>query len=351
VVGYSGRDDSVMDALNEALDESGAFPLGLFWLHRGDAAPLPRVSALIAKARAKGVETGLVQIENFDETLRDLVRLVGEIETTCLDQFAQERRRWTPAPIPGGRRGWPVVRLNAVPLVEAPSVCRRVACGIGGYREIREAVDRAGTDIIFARTAAGVLAFGADADIRATLGPYGITTFDLHTIESRRLRYDSSERGLLRDALTRALARGRCLSAVRRRSADLLRPENSADARWAELGRLVGALSGTVDRASDLLWYEGVSIRLDWANDRLWLLIEPRTIFEGLDQTNKALATDFARERTVKRYNRQLNDLISFWSSALAGDGSPIEALGSGEGVDAVFKLAPQTAYSRRSQA
>ncbi len=39
VAGYSGRDDSVMDAIEEALDTDGPFPAGLFWLHRGEEGP------------------------------------------------------------------------------------------------------------------------------------------------------------------------------------------------------------------------------------------------------------------------------------------------------------------------
>jgi hypothetical protein len=39
-----------MDALAEAVEQSGAFPVGLFWLHRGEAPPLPRVSQLLARA-------------------------------------------------------------------------------------------------------------------------------------------------------------------------------------------------------------------------------------------------------------------------------------------------------------
>jgi SIR2-like protein len=47
--GYSGRDGSIMDTLDEAASRPGAFPAGLFWLHRGDDAPLPRVGALLAR--------------------------------------------------------------------------------------------------------------------------------------------------------------------------------------------------------------------------------------------------------------------------------------------------------------
>ena len=66
----------------------------------------------------------------------------------------------------------------------------------------------------------------------------------------------------------------------------------------------MGTLSGTVKGHPELRWREGIGTRLDWADDRLWLLIEPRTLFDGITDNNKVAAADFVRERTVKRYNR-----------------------------------------------
>jgi hypothetical protein len=242
------------------------------------------------------------------------------------------------------------VRLNALPIVYSPSVCRRVVCQIGGYREVSEAVEQAGVNVLTARTRAGVLAYGADADVRAAFGVHGITDFDLHTIEMKRLRHDSGERGLLRDALTHAIVRQRSLVGNRRRSTDLLSPADPLDGAWAPLERLVGTLSGTVKDYPELQWHEGIGTRLDWADDRLWLLIDPRTIFEGMNADNKAAAADFARGRSVKRYNRQLNNLIAFWAALLARDGGDLRALDIVEGVDAVFRLSSDTAFSRRTR-
>jgi hypothetical protein len=351
VVGYSGRDDSIMDALEEALEQEDAFPAGLFWMQRGNDPPLPRVGQLIAKATDAGVEATLVPVENFDETLRDLVRLINSLDTTVLDEFATERRRWSEAPSPGGSLGWPVVRLNALPVTQSPSVCRRVVCQIGGYAEVREAIEEAAVDILATRTRAGVLAFGADTDVRAAFEPYDITEFELHTIETRRLRYDSGERGLLREALARALVRAHNLDVIRRRSTDLLAPADPENSVWRTLRRQVGNLTGTVESYSDLRWREGVGTRLDWADDRLWLLVEPRIVFDGITDDTKAAAADFARERTVRRYNRQLNDLIAFWAGLLAADGDDLRALGVSDGVDAVFRLSSDTGFSPRARA
>lgn len=349
VAGYSGRDDSVMDALEEALTHETPFPAGLFWLHRGIDPPLSRVGRLLIRAAQSGIDAALVMVEDFDEALRDLMRLVKDCDTTVLDAFALERRRWSAAPSPSGRRGWPVVRLNALPVLQMPTVCRRVVCQIGGFAEVRHAVERAGVDILATRTRAGVLAFGSDADVRSAFAPYDITDFDLHTIEARRLEYESGERGLLRDALTRAIARHRALVVIRKRSVDLLAPADSQEDIWKPLVRLVGSLSGKVPGCPELLWHEGVATRMDWVDGRLWLLIEPRIVFDGMTYTNKASATDFSRERTIKRYNRSLNDLIGFWASLLADESADLRAITIGDGVDAVFRLSSTTAFSRRA--
>lgn len=351
VVGYSGRDDSVMDALDEVAKLSGVFPHGLFWLHCGETSPLPRVCELLDKARENGIEAALVPIENFDEALQDLVRLFENIDSTELDNFTKERRWWSSAPRPAGKRGWPVVRLNALPVTEVPNVCRRVVCEIGGIAEVREAIERVGTNVIATRKRAGVLAFGADSEVRTSFEAFGITEFDLHTLETKRHRYDSIERGLLRQALTAAIVRQRNLDAFRRRSADLLAPANPEAQIWRPLEKLAGTTAGKVGNHQELRWREGISIRLDWADDRLWLLIEPRIVFDGMTDDNKTAATDFARERSVNRYNKTLNDLIDFWTQYVAGDKGELRALGIGDGIDAVYCLSATTGFSRRLRA
>lgn len=351
IAGYSGRDESVMSALEEALAQTGAYPAGLFWLHRGDGPPLERVAALLRQAASSGVETALVQIDNFDEVLRDVIRPMENLDVSALDTFTSERRRWSPAPIPGGNRGWPVVRLNALHLEKIPTTCRKVVCAIGGYKEVREAVMQAEVNVLTARSKAGVLAFGSDTDVRATFDQYDIQEFDLHSIEPKRLRYDSGERGLLRDALTQALMRQHGMILLRRRSTDLLTPADINHNRWYGLSKCVNGLNGSVPDHPKLTWQEGVGTRLDWADERLWLLFEPRLVFDGLTEDNKAVAADFGRERVIKRYNKPLNDLIQFWATMLATDGAELRSLGIADGIDAVFKLGSSTAFSRRVSA
>lgn len=351
VAGYSGRDDSVMKALDSALDKKGAFPSGLFWLHRGEEPPYGRVIELLVKAQAGGVEAALVRIENFDETMRDIVRLMKDLDTKFLDEFGKQRARWSAAPILGGKGGWPIVRLNALHISQIPSVCRRVVCDVGGYADVRAAVEKAGVNLLVARSRRGVLLFGEDSAVRAAFEDHRISEFDLAAIEPHKLRYESADRGLLKEAVSRAISRHRGLTLLRKRKMDLLYPATPSAEAFGALRRVVGVLTGTLPGFPDVRWHEGVGLRLDWAADKLWLLLEPTTVFSGMTEDTKGVAADFARERTVKRYNPKLDALIDFWAGFLVGDGEPLRALDISSGVDAVFQLAPRTGFSKRANA
>ena len=257
----------------------------------------------------------------------------------------------TAAPAIVGKAHWPVVRLNALRVSQMPTMFRRVVCKIGGTGEVREAVATAGVDVLAARTKPGVLAFGADADIRKAFAQFDIDEFDLTSIETRRLRYDSAERGLLRDAVVRAICRHRGLGRIRRRTTDLLYPMSVDEPGLQELKKHAPALGGTVPKFPNLQWREGCAVRMEWAADSLWLLLEPGPIFLTLTAETKFAASSFGRERTFKRYNQKLDSLVDFWSSYLYGDGEEVHALGISTGVDAAFKFGQRTAFTRRAGA
>ena len=160
-----------------------------------------------------------------------------------------------------------------------------------------------------------MLAFGADADVRAAFEAHGITEFDLHTIETKRLRYESGERGLLRDALTQAIARQRSLDVYVgaaqicwRRLTHRTPPGRRCCAWWehsAAQCRVIPSFGGA--RASELVW-TALTIGSGCFSNRSLSSTASPTTTKG--------PPDFARERAVKRYNRQLNELIAFWGHA-----------------------------------
>lgn len=345
VVGYSGRDDSIMQTLAQVIEVPDSFPAGLFWLRREDDQIFASVRDLVCKGRDAGVEAALVTIQNFDETLRDIARFV-QLDEAVLDAHSPKREPWSRVPrlARPTTATWPVVRFNTLPVVSVPTTARLVVCNIGGTHEVRDAVAKAGVDVVAVRSQRGVLAFGSDADVKQAFEPFSITEFDLHTLEPWR----SAERGLLNEAMTRAITAHCGLTSTKTDRQGLF-PRDPNDPMWTHLRSLVVELEGRVGKSPDLRWHEGIRVRLDFASGRHWLLFDPCTVFVGATEENRASCADFARERTVRRYNSQLNALITFWAKHLSQSGRELRALDTGSGVDATFHLSIDTAFSRRT--
>lgn len=99
VVGYSGRDASVMEALEQAV-APGAYPDGLFWIHRGDRPPMPAVERLIARAAEAGIDAAVIEAETFDELMGDVLRQTPDVPSELLAAVEQEAPRVDGAPLP-----------------------------------------------------------------------------------------------------------------------------------------------------------------------------------------------------------------------------------------------------------
>ena len=100
VVGYSGRDDSIIDALSRALVGPSPFPSGFFWFHREDAVCPPGLSRLATAAKARGVDWHFVQIETFDELLTDVVNLIPDLPVQTITALDKRLARVGNAPLP-----------------------------------------------------------------------------------------------------------------------------------------------------------------------------------------------------------------------------------------------------------
>jgi len=353
VVGYSGRDESVMTALREAVADGQGFPGGLFWFCRSGTPCLQAVQEIIAFASSKGVDAHVINVETFDELLGDILLLVPDLPEDIKATLSTSTNRMSNAPIPRAGRGWPVVRLNALPVLSFPNTCRRLVCDIGGQRNVRDAVIGSHSDIIVARRQQGVIGFGLDDEMRRVFANHGITDFGLHSIEPHRLRFDSVEHGLLYSALARALTRESGLLCFRRRNEHIISVDNAKE-NLPLLTPLVAAVkkvSGNIPGTATT-WTEAIRIRMEYRLDNLWLVFEP-TIWTEMpsdDNGNKAkgVSKEFIRERLAARYNRHWNAIIDAWAKVLTARQPEVEvaAFGTGNGINAAFTLSRTTAYS-----
>jgi hypothetical protein len=258
----------------------------------------------------------------------------------------------TEAPMPAFRGRWPVLRTNALPILSYPSLCRRIVCKIGGAKDVRQAIESSGVDAIATRRQTGVIAFGSDSDVRKAFESFDITEFDAHSIEARRLRYESAELGLLYDAAYLALKRGRPfrLERMRRRHILAVDENQAGDPFFDPLREAVGDLMGTVPN-TQLRWAEAVRIGIEYWLGRLWLLIEPTIWVERTDDDEFHLkAREFIRARLAGRFNPKWNELLQAWSRIITNGQDEVElsAFGIANGVDATFRISSLTGFSKR---
>jgi hypothetical protein len=353
VVGYSGRDESILNTLYEAVETGHCFPGGLFWFQRSDSPTLPGVTTLIEKAVGRGIQAELLEIQTFDELLGDLLKQFGNVPLEIETKLDHHAARFTEVPLDPPGRAWPVIRLNALPITTWPTICRRVVCQIGGTKDVRDAIMKERARVVGARSRMGVLAFGSDAEVRRAFEAYHITEFDCHSIEPRRLRFDSAELGLLRDSFAFALESAGPFRVQRGGYSDILHVDFSRASapRVAALRDCAGSLTGTIPNAG-IPWSEVLRFRLDYQLRRLWLLIEPAVYFGDVTKTEQRyIAADFVRERLATRYNRQWNALMEAWIALIMADRKELQvaAFGIGDGIDASFTVGRITGFSRRS--
>ena len=353
VIGYSGRDASIMAALEEALDEGRGFPGGLFWFKRSQDKPYPAVTALIERARALGIDAHLVEAESFDELFSDLLRFLPQTADKLASLAGSARPRLATAKPRPSTGAVPAVRMNALAVTSRPALCRIVDCTIGGDKEVDEAIAKAGVDIIAHRIRDGVLAFGRDGDVRAAFEPFGIKGFDQHPLSSKKLVKEGGERALIRDALFRAIAGRPGLTLERRYSRVRLRPvadQVQASIFNADTVKPVDRVTGVVPK-TDVPWSEACGLRVDYRLEQLWLLIEPTIATElpaDAPDDIVELTREFVRERRARRHNRFANALLDGWISLIVGSEQRVrlKAFSIADGIDAEFEILRTSAFS-----
>ena len=345
IVGYSGRDASIMDALSDAIDNGRGYPGGLFWFKRAGDVPYPAVTKFVEKASAAGIDAHFVEVETFDELFSDITRFLPETEKAAQSITDASRPRLAKTSFR--------VAKSALPIISYPAACRLVECEIGGWEEIQIAREKSAADIVAQRCRAGVLAFGRDSEVKRTFDPYIIKAFDTHPITPGRLAKPTGERSLIRDALFRALERRPGLSLDRRGGDAVIFPDASIIKPSAfQIGDIkpVDYVSATL-RRTGITWSEACSIRLDYRLDRLWLLIDPFVkliIPEGTPEAEIDVAREFTRERQARRHNKAANAMINGWSRLIAGEDNTLRlrSFDISDGYDGDFELTRVSGFS-----
>lgn len=366
VIGYSGRDKSVMDVLQTAAKNKNNFPHGIFWFNRAGTNPLPSVKEFIQIASSNGIDAHLIDINNFDETLDHIRRYIGPFPDEIESILKSKASRLTESPILKESRKAPYLRVNAVKVDSFPTTCKLITSDIdGGYKLIQEAIQKTNANIIARRIKKGVIAFGQDQEIKKAFKDYKIEKIEVYGIVQEKLEYPSEESKLIFDAFRKAITRHTKLSIEERKDEIFL----VADKSKVDVGLFnslvpdaVREIEGLVPR-TNIKWVEACRIKLDYKFNQYWIVLSPRTLlfFDEEDTEEERIrAKSFIREQTAPRwktgskipvgYNQVMGSMLAGWISLIRASADinkiSLPVLGIDESLDSTFDISFNTVIS-----
>ncbi|MBL4833233.1 MAG: SIR2 family protein [Pseudomonas sp.] len=375
VVGYSGRDDSVMQALRAVLADPVRYPKGIYWLCQDPSSLLPAVTEFLDEAEKAGVDVHLVCGTTFDELLGNIADIT-ELPEPLVSHVFNSERPIAPTEVTLERKpalAAPILRLLALPLIAMPLSARKITLDqASAVTEIRALLKENKTKAVvgLAGQPRTLAAFGNDERLINALSSLGAKLSGKISLDISK---DPWAKGLIYDALVRALCRELPLRArLQGRGHSLSvswpHPDLTAGAaaeRIQQLAKLKsaygadlnGLVPGTAARYAEGLW-----VRLEKADAHWWVVFEPATFIDfpqkvwDEDPTLAAIerrkAEDWRRERWVQKYNPKWSAIFDAWVELLAhlkGGKRSAYRLAEGRGIGAEFELGPRTARSRPS--
>jgi hypothetical protein len=371
VVGYSGRDDSIMTMLEAASDVEGAWAAGVWWFTRDPDRTPQRVVELLHRAAAAGTSAYLVRLGAFDELLGDLalqVRLPAQARA-FVSQLQPDRRVTPAAPPDGSRQGFPLIRYNALPILQAPTRALHAPFAVLDHQEFRDRLKDQEHRGAAAMSGGSLWGWGGpDAFAALAGGPAETRTIDLTSAAP-----DPGLHALALEGLTKALS-ARLPSRpknTRREYAIVLTEFDDLDERRQEtLAAFKKAYGGHVHghlRVSDYgsnrdgeprAYAEAVRLHLEHRWGLSWLIFTPFTWVERWERPEDQLdafdpVNDWIRERWVARKkNETWANLIAAWTLAITPRRreTPLRLTRAlGGDTFGEFRLGPTSAYSRRA--
>lgn len=307
ISGYSGRDESIMEALRDAFSQPGSGVM--YWCGYGDSAPAPHIAELIHHARANGRQAHYVNSFGFDEVLTRLGLhcLEGEARKSAVKALEEaapdDKLARTPWQVPKCRAST-LIKSNAF-AVECPSemLCfelkewpaEKVWASVRAYTDGREIVAAPFKRKVFALGRVDDIKDAFKDNIKGPIDRTPITPKDL-------AKEDGAVTSLMREALTRAMAQTANLSTDGRR--DLWEANPRTDQRKCKSGYVA---------------YDSVHLYLRRIGGTQYLVLMPS--IKVLD--NRGIEAPLEVANPIKlailgyQHNKPFNQAVMKWRQAL----------------------------------
>lgn len=307
VAGYSGRDRSVMDAIDAAFSRPGAG--GLYWLLMRGSLPSPRAEAAVALARRHGRHAEFVEYDGFDSLMTSLARFLLR-DRPSAPLVEEVLRSAAPAKVGFNLSGYKdngdILKSNSWP-ISVPDFVYELEVGeIQTWPDLRERLKAAE-----GRAAAGLLknkivALGLKPDLEVCFGADAIRTLRQVPVSPEEMFWDD----------------GVVLSALREAMVQTLGDQKL---RVKQEGRRWYIVDTTIRRMERIgrdgfAYFDAVELRIEQRAERLYLsLIPDRYVpryWKGREFSQKEISS-FKNRLLAKQYNQVFNDELNAWREKL----------------------------------
>jgi SIR2-like protein len=303
VLGYSGRDESVMEALTSAYQERGQGRL--YWGLFADSDVPPRVQDLLNTAHEAGRAAFLVRIEGFDDTLARLAeQCLDEPRRKRAHEIWRELTQFEPPPkfcLPAGEVT-EIIKSNAFPIkppVEVLEVDVASSEGAGLWTRMRNAI--IGKPLVAAVSRGKFLGFGDSTLLRQALGSLAGGPVRRTSLQPEEVSRPEIS-GLLAEAVVKSLALAHSLSS------------NGRSVVWQDSRKQAAEAQGV-----EWAIHAAASLAVRRYAGDLYLVLEPTIV--AIDAEGKLAPKEVQKEMRrrllVRQYNKQFNDEANFWRNLL----------------------------------
>lgn len=366
VVGYSGRDESIMQVLEKIICRADSNYPGIFWFNRTGSEPIPRVQTLIDDARDKGIDAHIIDIPSFDELMLSIYKFFEESLSDFSSYLKPTLDRKSPVELRYSQNQTDIIRLNAFKVISTPHTVYQFEANVGGISEVKHAIEGA-SNVIATRVKEGVLAFGDRDEIASVFKIEDKSEIVAQPFKVKK--YKSSELFLFYQILESIFCRSLPLCSYqgiggltlyidpKARDLSQLSPLNSAlVSKWDNSPKIYGSTPGL-----GCYWSESIKLRIEEKMGALWLFLTPSIFVQdnARDWSNPRFVKqeDFRKKRLGSRYNKQFDCLLEGWSRCLGlsrpisgGTSTSFTAFSQEFGVNPVLEISTVSGFSRGGQ-
>ena len=358
VAGYSGRDANVMAMLETALEQPNPFPHGIWWTTPRADGVASAVVAFIEAARSKVENAHIVETGPFDVMLSKIWRQLPGKPPAVDEKVRSARVQTVSIPLPRPGTNYPILRTNALEVIDTPRRCGRLVAGGLSAADLFAAVRERRPDAVVSFLD-GALFWGDSLQIAASIE--GLTVNDVVPREFSDPVAEVATSTHLKSFFENGIAEAICsdkpvlLRKKNRSYYAVIDSRHSDAAMFESLKNAIGArgpapIDGTVPGQPETFWNEAVRLKLEERAGAFWLLLEPDIWIRPLKQREHA--KEFLRARKLKRFNNQSYDILSAWIEILLGKVGQGQHVSVSYRVDsdypATFTISTRTAFSRR---